>query len=125
MMSGEIRENTFAKHKNTRSISHTCTRALNQMLKETQASLGVFIINIKLDSRSYLGCEFKGSEVPLFEVSFTDGDGRLWGRCDRAGVEPSHHGGRHVRTATNTVNAQIQCVFQVQSDPSAWIYFLS
>lgn len=102
MMSGEIKENTFAKHKNTHSISHTCTRALKQMLKETGASLGVFIINVKSDFRSYLGCEFKRSEVPLFEVSFTDGDGSLWSRCDRVGVEPSHHGGRHVKTATNT-----------------------
>lgn len=45
------------------------------MLKETQANLGVFIINVKSDSRSQLGCELKRSEVPLFEVSFTDGDG--------------------------------------------------
>lgn len=44
VMSGEIRGNTFAKHKNRHSISHTCT--LKHMLKETPASPGVFSINV-------------------------------------------------------------------------------
>lgn len=44
MMSVEIRGNTFAKHKNRHSISHTCM--LKHMLKETPASPGVFSINV-------------------------------------------------------------------------------
>lgn len=55
------------------------------------------------DSRSELGHEFKRIEFPLFEVSFTGrtvGGGGLRRRCDRAGVEPSHGGGRHVGTET-------------------------